>query len=127
MNYKKGQILTYKFPLRSIEELKNNKIVKNFDKSSVIKDEHRVVILHTRTTPFKTILVAPITSAESLKLKNSIPDNYVELKAEDYPCILEHTSYINLDMTMPVDEVELNQLEKFNKKIESYLHDIELN
>lgn len=126
MNYKKGQILTYTFPARVIEELKNNKIVKNYEKSNVINSYHRVVVLHTRTTPFRTVLVAPITSAESLKEKNGIPNNYVELRVSDYPFVLDDTSYINLDMTMPVDEDELNELERFSMKIEANLDDPEL-
>jgi hypothetical protein len=121
MNYKKGQFLTYIFPTRIIEEIKNNKIVKNLEKSGVIKSFHRVVVLHTRTTPFRTILVAPVTSSKGLKSKNDIPDNYVELKSRDYPGVLDNDSFINLDMIMPIDEYELTQLERYSKKIEAYL------
>lgn len=120
MNYKKGQILTYEFPPRPIEEVRNNKVVINYNKSKVIRNYHKVVVLHTRTTPFRTILIAPITSAESLA--GSIPANYVELKQTDYPFVLDKDSYVNLDMTMPVDEYELDELERFNKKIEANLN-----
>jgi|GEM_PF-2135098 len=121
MNYKKGQILTYTFKPRVIEEIKNNKIVKNYEKSNVITDFHRVVVLHTRETPFRTVLVAPITSAGSLNVKASIPTNYVEIAYNDYPGVLDHDSYINLDMIMPVDEDELDELERFSKKFEANL------
>jgi hypothetical protein len=55
VNYKKGQILTYEFPPRPVEEMKNNKVIINYNKSKIIRDYHRVVILHTRTTPFRTV------------------------------------------------------------------------
>jgi hypothetical protein len=122
VNYKKGQILTYEFPPRpvEVEEIKNNKVIANYNKSKVIRNYHRVVVLHTRTTPFRTVLIAPITSAESLA--GSIPANYVELNQIEYPFVLDKDSYVNLDMTMPVDEYELNELERFNKRIEAYLN-----
>ncbi len=101
MGYKKGQLLTYTFPARE---------TKKINKSGVIKDFHRAVVLHTRETPFKTVLIAPITSAESLKA--NIPPNYVEIKYEDYPLFLDHDSYINLDMTLAVDESELEEFKK---------------
>jgi len=121
MNYKKGQILTYVFPPRPIEEIKNNKVIANYNKSKVVSDYHRVVVLHTRTTPYKTVLVAPITSASGLFKKDSVPNNYVKVAFNDYLGVLDHDSFINLDMVMPVDEKELNDLERFNKKINAYL------
>lgn len=122
MNYKKGGILTYDFPPRLIEEIENNKTIKNYKKSNVINDYHRVIILHTRTTPYNIILVAPITSADKLALKNKIPENYVKLNQADYPGVLDKDSFINLDMIMPVDEEELQQLERYNKKFKADLN-----
>lgn len=112
MKFKKGQIVHYEFP----------KGIKN---ENVLFGEHDAVILFSRETPYKTILLAPITSADSLKKVGKIPKNYVELKLDDYIGILEHDSYINLDMIFPVDELAIDELEAFNKKIVKYLEPID--
>lgn len=104
MKYKKGQIVEYDFP-----KINNN--------NDVLEGEHKAVVLHSRETPYKTILIAPITSAEALKRNDKIPKNYVELKVENYLGVLKHDSYINLDMIFPVDEVEIAELERYSKKI----------
>lgn len=104
MKYKKGQIVEYDFP-----KINNN--------NDVLEGEHKAVVLHSRETPYKTILIAPITSAEALKRNDKIPKNYVELKVDNYLGILRHDSYINLDMIFPVDEVEIAELERYSKKI----------
>lgn len=117
MNFEKGQIITYTFPSRPIEKA---------EKSNVIEKYHRAVVLHKRETPFKTILIAPITKAASLKDKGIIPSNYVELNKADYPFALEEDSYINLDMTMPVDDVELVELGKGSYKISAKLEEFDL-
>lgn len=85
--------------------------------NDVLEGEHKAVVLHSRETPYKTILIAPITSAEALKRNDKIPKNYVELKVDNYLGVLKHDSYINLDMIFPVDEVEIAELEKYSKKI----------
>lgn len=103
MEYKKGQLLTYSFPQRQTTNVINSKVIRDF---------HRVVVLHKRQTPYHTILIAPITEANSLGSKNNIPPNYVKILKEDYPMFLDEDSYINLDMTMPVDESELMPLTK---------------
>lgn len=110
MKYKKGQIVEYDFP--TIEGNKN-----------VLTGNHMAVVLHARTTPYKTILVAPITSAKGLQSIGSIPENYVILKHEKYLGVLDHDSYVNLDMIFPVDEQGVNELEKYNKKIFKELDD----
>lgn len=112
MGYNKGQILFYEFPEK--------------DSSKVINGFHRVVVLHSRETPYKTILVAPVTSSEGLNSKNKVPSNYVSLLVKDYPFALDHDSFINLDMTMPIDEYDLKCLEKFNKKIKAELTSIDM-
>jgi len=117
MSFKKGQIITYSFPERQTE---------NGLKSKIIQDFHRAVVLHKRETPFKTILIAPITKAGSLRNKGSIPSNYLELKKEYYPFVLEEDSYVNLDMTMPVDEEEIGDYEKGVFKVEAKLEDFDL-
>jgi uncharacterized protein YifN (PemK superfamily) len=117
VSFKKGDIFTWELPERE---------VKKAQKSGVLNDYHRVVVLHTRQTPYKVFLIAPITSADSLKKIGKVPTNYVELQQDDYPFILDHTSYINLDMTMPVDEDELQQLERWDKKIEGSLTTLDL-
>lgn len=104
MKYKKGQIVEYDFP-----KINNN--------NDVLEGEHKAVVLHSRETPYKTILIAPITSAEALKRNDKIPKNYVELKVDNYLGVLRHDSYINLDMIFPVDEVEIAELERYSKKI----------
>lgn len=104
MKYKKGQIVEYDFP-----KINNN--------NDVLEGEHKAVVLHSRETPYKTILIAPITSAEALKRNDKIPKNYVELKVDNYLGVLKHDSYINLDMIFPVDEVEIAELERYSKKI----------
>ena len=114
MSYQKGQILTYHFPERTVRRLK---------KSNIIVEYHRIVVLHKRQTPYNTVLIAPITKASALKSKSQIPSNYVELSKSDYPHILEEDSFINLDMTMPVDEKELNKLEKYGKNLSGKLHE----
>ncbi|ABR33558.1 type II toxin-antitoxin system PemK/MazF family toxin [Clostridium beijerinckii] len=108
MKFKKGQIVKYSFP--KIEGNKN-----------VIVGEHSAVVLFSRETPYRTILIAPITTAQSLKDENKIPQNYVELDLNNYLGVLEHDSYINLDMIFPVDDKEIEVLEKYNKKIEKFL------
>lgn len=105
MNYKKGKIVKYDFP-------------KTKDDTNVLFGEHMAVVLHSRETPYRTILLAPITSSSSLKAKNKIPDNYLELKKEDYPFALEHDSYINLDMIASVDGKQIDELERYSKKID---------
>lgn len=117
MNFKKGQIITYNFPIRPTQQI---------GKSHVIEDFHRAVVLHSRGTPFNTVLIAPITSAKSIKEKNRIPSNYVEIKKADYVMALDYDSYINLDMTMPVDEKELQDLEKGSFKIKGILNEFDL-
>lgn len=104
MKYKKGQIVEYDFP-----KINNN--------NDVLEGEHKAVVLHSRETPYKTILIAPITSAEALKRNDKIPKNYVELKVDNYLGVLKHDSYINLDMIFPVDEIEIAELERYSKKI----------
>jgi hypothetical protein len=37
----------------------------------------------------------------------------VELKQLEHPFVLEKDSYVNLDMTMPVDEYESDELESY--------------
>lgn len=108
MNFKKGQIVEYDFP----------KIEGN---DSVLEGRHKAVVLFSRQTPYRTILIAPITTAESLDVRGEIPNNYVELKVENYIGILEHNSYINLDMIFPVDDTSIDELERYNKKIVKYL------
>ena len=112
MGYKRGQILIYTYPEN--------------EASNIINGYHRVVTLHKRETPYNTILIAPITSAESLNVKDKIPSNYVKLLETDYPFVLDHDSYINLDMTISVDEEEINVLERYNKTITATLNDLDL-
>lgn len=108
MKFKKGQIVKYSFP--KIEGNEN-----------VIVGEHSAVVLFSRETPYRTILIAPITTAQALKDENKIPQNYVELDYNNYLGVLEHNSYINLDMIFPVDDKEIEVLEKYSKKIEKFL------
>lgn len=117
MSYKKGQILTYTFPERETNEIES---------TSVIKDYHRVVVLHKRETPYDTVLIAPITKASSLSSKDKIPANYVELLQIDYPVILDEDSYINLDMTLPVDKEELKMFKKYDKPVNGCLNEPDL-
>lgn len=113
MFYKKGKIVEYDFP-------------KLNECSKVLYGNHRAVVLHSRETPYKTILIAPITSLEALKKSGKIPENYLELKRKDYPFAIEHDSYINLDMIISVDEKELEELERYMKKINVSLNDEDL-
>lgn len=117
MGYKKGEILYYKYPIRKTE---------NINKTGVIYGNHRSIVLHHRETPFNTVLVAPITKATSLKDKNKIPSNYLKLLFEDYPCALDEDSFINLDMTMVVDELDLIKLNKSSKIISAILNPSDL-
>lgn len=117
MGYKKGDIFFYDYPQRQTKEL---------ERSKVIEDGHRVVVLHTRETPYKTILVAPITGAEALDNRRSIPENYVKLDKSNYPFVLTKDSFINLDHIMPIDEVELRDLELRGKKITAKLKEADL-
>lgn len=103
MGYKKGELLTYDFPQR---------VTKNIKKSCVICEFHRAVVLHERTTPYHTILIAPITEAKALEGAGKLPPNYLKLLMDDYPMFLDEDSYINPDMTMVVDEAELEVLVK---------------
>lgn len=117
MSYTKGDILFFEFiqqPTYSIE------------KTGVIHGSHRCVVLHSRSTPYKTILVAPITSLSSLKKGSRIPNNYVEVLQKHYPIILDYDSYINLDMIMPIDENELKTFEKSGIKVTAQLNDPDL-
>ncbi|MFB9974569.1 hypothetical protein ACFFJF_11470 [Allobacillus sp. GCM10007489] len=118
MFFRKGSIITYTFPPRPTEHIDNSKVIRNY---------HRAVVLHKRKTPFKTVLIAPITKAISLKQRKEIPSNYVELKKENYPLVLVEDSFINLDMTMPVDEVELQNLTRGITKIDASLNEEDLN
>lgn len=118
MPYTKGDILTYHFPKRTVKKIK---------KSNVITQYHRVVVLHSRETPHKTVLIAPITSASSLISDDNIPSNYVRLQKEKYPMVLDNDSFINLDMCVPVDEYELSKLERYNKRIDCCLTNIDMN
>lgn len=104
MKFQKGQVVKYSFPKDRVND-------------NVLFGEHNAVILFSRETPYRTILIAPITSAEGLKNSNQIPDNYVELKKDNYLGVLEHDSYINLDMIFPVDKEKVDELERCNKKI----------
>lgn len=112
MAFKKGQILNFEY------EIKKN--------SKVIEDVHRVVVLYSRETPYKTVTIAPITSLESLKTKKKVPSNYLELKAKDYPFLLEHDSYVNLDMILTVDGKDLEQYERRGIKISANLEPLDL-
>ncbi len=108
MRYCKGQILVYHFPKRTVKKLK---------KSNVIEEFHRVVVLHKRETPYKTVLVAPITKATSLSSKGNIPSNYVQILKSDYSAILDEDSYINLDMIMVVDFDDMDKYERYGKSV----------
>lgn len=113
MSFKRGQIVTYSFPERETDVI---------DKTKVINGYHRAVVLHQRETPYDTILIAAITKAEALKSKGKIPSNYVKLLKENYPFVLEEDSYINLDMIMVVDNIEIRSLERFGKFIVAVLN-----
>jgi uncharacterized protein YifN (PemK superfamily) len=116
MGYKKFEILTYTYPETKVTDLEESKI---------IKDYHRVVVLHSRETPYRSILVAPITKASKLAARHKIPANYVPLKQEDYPGILDEDSYINLDMIRAVDSDELDRLERYGKTFHKSLEDFD--
>ncbi|MBY6838863.1 type II toxin-antitoxin system PemK/MazF family toxin [Clostridium botulinum] len=113
MKFKKGQIIEYSFP-----QIQGN--------DKVLTGKHKAVVLFSRDTPHRTALIAPITSAESLKENNKIPQNYLELKLNNYIGVLDHDSYVNLDMIFPVDDKEINELKKYNKKLEKTLIDYDL-
>lgn len=117
MSYKKGDMFFYDFPKRKTEKI---------EKTGVIYDEHRVVVLHKRETPHKTVLVAPITEPKNLIRSNAVPKNYVKLKKDDYPCMLTKDSYINLDHIMPIDEGELLKVSKKGVKILGTLKEVDL-
>jgi len=112
MAFKKGQILEFNFLL-------------NMD-SKVIGDRHKVIVLYSRDTPYRTETIAPITSLTSLASQNKVPSNYLMLKKEDYSFVLEHDSYVNLDMIMTVDGPDLDRLEAFGKKYKAFLNDLDL-
>ncbi|EQB4340361.1 type II toxin-antitoxin system PemK/MazF family toxin [Clostridium botulinum] len=113
MNCKKGRFVEYEFS-------------KSNEDSKVLYGKHRAIVLHSRETPYRTILIAPVTSLKSLKNSNKVPENYLELKKDDYPCALEHDSYINLDMIVAVDEEQIEELEKYMKKINISLNSEDL-
>lgn len=117
MGYKKGDIFYYDFPERE---------TKKIEKTRVIKEKHPVVVLHTRTTPHKTVLVAPITEPKGLIKNNKVPANYVLLKKDSYPLLLTKDSYINLDQIMAIDEAELNSVERGIMKVTGRLIEIDL-
>nr|WP_287567429.1 type II toxin-antitoxin system PemK/MazF family toxin [Paeniclostridium sp.] len=110
---KKGSIVEFFFENRN-------------ENSKVINGQHRVVVLHSRETPYKTILIAPITTLESLDSQNRVPANYLKLDVKNYPFILEHDSYLNLDMMMVVDSKDLEAFERCGKKINATLNDDDL-
>lgn len=112
-NLKKGQILNLNIKLKSKD-------------SKILSGEHRVVVLHQKPSPYNIVIVAPITTAESLKKRNKIPDTYVKLDENDYLGILEHESYIMLDAIMSVDLLELENYIKSNKVINANLNDEDL-
>ena len=58
MAFKKGQILEFNFLL-------------NMD-SKVIGDRHKVIVLYSRDTPYRTETIAPITSLTSLASQNKV-------------------------------------------------------
>lgn len=120
MNYVKGQILTYHFPQRKLSRFSK------LSKSNVIEKYHRVVVLHSRGTPYNTVLVAPVTKATGKVSNNSLPSNYVEMGKIHYAEVLEFNSYINLDMCMPVDENELKKYKKYNKSVDCHLKDFDM-
>lgn len=101
MSHKKGQFVEYAFPKRPVTTIKASK---------VMRDPHRAVILHKRETPYKLILIAPITTASSLESQGKIPLNYVRLGKGKYPFALTEDCYICLDNITVADEVELKQL-----------------
>lgn len=103
MSYKKGQLLTYEYPMQKTYNIRKTKTIVEF---------HRVVVLHQRQTPYQTVLIAPITKALSLSSTSKIPSNYIQLKQADYPFFLDVDSYINLDMISAVDSCELKELVK---------------
>mgnify|MGYP001583191711 CR=1 FL=1 len=117
MGYKKGDIFNYAFPERE---------TKKIEKTRVIKDEHPVVVLHTRQTPHKTVLVAPITEPKNLIAIDKVPANYVFLKKENYPMALTKDCYINLDHIMVIDEVELENIERNGMKVKGRLIEVDL-
>lgn len=100
--FKRGEILTYDF--------------KSEKGSKVIDGYHRAVVLHKRETPYRTIMIAAITSSTQLKSKGKIPNNYLELSKDDYPLVLDKDCYVNLDMVATVDGDRLNYLERYGKK-----------
>lgn len=117
MGYKKGDIFYYSFPERE---------TKFKDKTRVIKNEHPVVVLHTRETPNKTVLIAPITEPKNLIDKDKVPENYVLLKYDEYPFALTKDCYINLDQIMVIDEDELEVIERKGFRIVAPLNKIDL-
>ena len=112
MSFKKGQIFEFDFPVKK--------------HSKVIEFEHRVVVLYSRTTPYNTMTIAPITSLQALENKNKVPLNYLKLKKENYPFILDHDSYINLDMILTVDGDDLKQFERNGIKVAADLNKTDL-
>lgn len=112
MGYKKGQILNFDFPFKQ--------------DSKVIGFEHRVIVLYSRTPPYNTITIAPITSLDSLVQKNKVPINYLKLQKENYPFVLDHDSYINLDMIMTVDGKDIEAYEIKGMRVSSSLTKLDL-
>lgn len=117
MGYKKGDIFYYDFPKRE---------TKNTVKTRVIKDKHPVVVLHTRKTPYKTVLVAPITEPKTLVKNDKVPSNYVFLKKDNYPLLLTKDCYINLDHIMAIDEDELDRVKRNGMKVHGKLIEVDL-
>ncbi|AEB77341.1 type II toxin-antitoxin system PemK/MazF family toxin [Clostridium botulinum] len=109
MRFKKGQIVYYSFP------------TKTKNKTKVLFGEHMAVVLHSRETPYRTLLIAPITSLENLKKSNKIPENYLKLEVSKYSSFLKHDSYVNLDMIISVDGNKIDAIEINSKKINAHI------
>lgn len=52
-----------------------------------------------------------------------VPSNYVNIFKENYSFVLEEDSYINLDMIMVVDNIEIESFHRFGKSIVSVLNE----
>ena len=107
MGFKKGQILKFKFPAK--------------EDSRVIEDWHKVIVLFSRNTPYRTETIATITSLKSLASQGKVPSNYLKLSAEDYPFVLDHDSYVNLDMIITIDGDDLEKLEAYGREYNAFL------
>lgn len=108
MSFKKGQILQFNFPSK--------------EDSNVIEDWHKVIVLYSRSTPYRTETIAPITSLSSLASRRKVPSNYLKLNAEDYPFVLDHDSFVNLDMIMTVDGEDLERLRAYGREYKASLN-----